>query len=269
MTDKIEKFVKVPFLGTEIQATADERHYVALKPLVEGIGLKWDGILRKVKHNKVLNSTMYVAYMVAEDGKIREMVCLPLDRINGLLFLINPEDYNHKPEVKERLLKYQEECYDVLHKYFFHGVVVSPKVAMASPEEQAESFRIALDNAVRHAMELAENWFAPKLERAEAERDKAIREKAWISSSREAKAMAEASRQYRKVRRLKTEFEDVRRELEVAKREFDEMFPDAEAHRRWRTAWDDGMRRWHDGMVDPDQTRLWDDDREIFSGEVR
>jgi len=54
-------------------------------------------------------------------------------------------------------------------------------------------------------------------------------------------------------------------ELEVARRELDEMLPDAEAHRRWRTAWDDGMRRWHDGMVDPDQTRLWDDDREIFS----
>lgn len=137
---------------------------------------------------------------------------------------------------------------EVLPSIRKHGAYMTPETARNIIEHP--------DDAVALAKALLEE--RERREFAEAERDKAIREKSWIGTKREANALAAASRQYRKVKRLEGE-------LEVARRELDEMLPDAEAHRRWLEAWKNGMNRWHDGMVDPDQTRLWDDDREIFS----
>ena len=81
MTNEIVKFVEVPFMGTMIQTTDDEKHYVAVKPLVEEIGLRWEKVFLKIKKNKALSSTIATTAMVANDGKMREMVCLPLNWI--------------------------------------------------------------------------------------------------------------------------------------------------------------------------------------------
>lgn len=127
MTNEIVKFVEVPFMGTMIQTTDDEKHYVAVKPLVEEIGLRWEKVFLKIKKNKALSSTIATTAMVANDGKMREMVCLPLNMLNGLLFLMNPEDYNHNPVLKAKLESYQQECYNVLYQYFTKGYVFSPE----------------------------------------------------------------------------------------------------------------------------------------------
>jgi len=90
MQEALQRFVNVPFLDTVVRATNTPEHQVALKPLVEGIGLKWNGILSKIKKNKAL-SKVCTSREYLTDGGVQEMVCLPLDRLNGLLFLINPE----------------------------------------------------------------------------------------------------------------------------------------------------------------------------------
>ena len=64
-------------------------------------------------------------------------------------------------------------------------------------------------------------------------------------------------------------FQRLEREIEDLKMELEELRPDAEAYRRWWKAWGDGMSRWRASKADPGQGRLWDDDREVFSGEVR
>ena len=62
---------------------------------------------------------MIVMIIVAEDGKNREMVCLPIEYLNGWLFGI---DVNRcKPEIRETLIKYKKECYQALHDYWFKG----------------------------------------------------------------------------------------------------------------------------------------------------
>jgi hypothetical protein len=47
------------------------------------------------------------------------MLCLPLDYISGFLFGINPE--RTKPEIKDKLIRYQRECYKVLAEAFREG----------------------------------------------------------------------------------------------------------------------------------------------------
>ena len=94
-------------------------HYTAMKPICENIGLTWEPQLARIKRDDVLSSTMIVMIMVAEDGKKREMICLPIEYLNGWLFGI---DINRcKPEIRDTLIKYKKECYQALHDYWFNG----------------------------------------------------------------------------------------------------------------------------------------------------
>ena len=94
-------------------------HYVAMKPICENIGLSWEPQLLRIKRDNVLSSTMIVMIIVAEDGKKRERICLPIEYLNGWLFGI---DINRcKPEIRDTLIKYKKECYQALHDYWFNG----------------------------------------------------------------------------------------------------------------------------------------------------
>lgn len=94
-------------------------HYTAMKPICENIGLDWTAQAQRLKRDEILNSTMVIITIVAEDGKQREMICLPIEYINGWLFGI---DVNRcKPEIRETLIKYKKECYQALHDYWFKG----------------------------------------------------------------------------------------------------------------------------------------------------
>ncbi|MCR4574664.1 MAG: phage antirepressor N-terminal domain-containing protein [Lentisphaeria bacterium] len=118
-------------MGSYVNATADEHHYVALKPLVESIGLKWETI-RQLLNRSILGTTTCMVQAVAEDGKLRQMICLPLDKVEGFLFLINPNLY--EGDVKQRLIAYQLECFNALHQYFTQGIAVNPYANMKRSE---------------------------------------------------------------------------------------------------------------------------------------
>ena len=94
-------------------------HYVAMKPICENIGLAWESQLLRIKRDDVLNSTMIIMIIVAEDGKKREMICLPIEYLNGWLFGIDVK--RCKPEIRDTLIKYKKECYQALHDYWFKG----------------------------------------------------------------------------------------------------------------------------------------------------
>ena len=94
-------------------------HYTAMKPICENIGLDWKSQYSRMKRDDVLNATMVIITIVAEDGKKREMICLPIEYLNGWLFGI---DINRcKPEIRDTLIKYKKECYQALHDYWFNG----------------------------------------------------------------------------------------------------------------------------------------------------
>lgn len=63
--------------------------------------------------------------MVAADGKLRKLLCLPLKKLNGWLFSINPEKV--RADIRDKLIQYQEECFSVLHDYWTKGYVVNPR----------------------------------------------------------------------------------------------------------------------------------------------
>ncbi len=64
-------------------------HYVAMKPICENIGLAWNAQFERIRRDDVLSSTVVMITIVAEDGKKREMLCLPIQYLNGWLFGID------------------------------------------------------------------------------------------------------------------------------------------------------------------------------------
>ncbi|WP_410498119.1 phage antirepressor N-terminal domain-containing protein [Chitinibacter sp. S2-10] len=94
--------------------------FVAIKPICEAIGLDWASQLSRIKRDAVLNSTIVITTTVAEDGKARKMVCLPISYLNGWLFGIDTARV--KPELRDTITLYKRECYQALHDYWITGL---------------------------------------------------------------------------------------------------------------------------------------------------
>ena len=93
-------------------------HYVAMKPICENIGLAWEPQVLRIKRDEVLSQGMIVM-IIPTNGGNQNMICLPIEYLNGWLFGI---DINRcKPEIRDTLIKYKKECYQALHDYWFNG----------------------------------------------------------------------------------------------------------------------------------------------------
>lgn len=97
--------------------------HVALKPIVEGMGLDWNGQYQRAMRDSVLSDGMCVTHMPSRGGQ-QETVCLPLKMLNGFLFGI--DDSRVRPELKDGVIAYKRECYDALSRYWLHGAAVRP-----------------------------------------------------------------------------------------------------------------------------------------------
>lgn len=90
--------------------------FVPVRPLCDYLGVVWSAQYRRLSRDPVLSEAQATVAVTATDGRVREQVCLPLDYLNGWLFGINADRI--KPEIRERLIRYQKECYRVLARAF-------------------------------------------------------------------------------------------------------------------------------------------------------
>ncbi len=126
--------ITVPFYGNELYVVDHNGEaYTPMKPIVEGMGLDW-----KSQHKKL--SQRFAKGMVEittpSAGGMQVMTCLALRKLNGWLQTISPNQV--KPEIRERVIQYQDECDDVLYEYWTRGVVVNPrKVSIMEELNQA------------------------------------------------------------------------------------------------------------------------------------
>lgn len=90
--------------------------YVPVRPICDFLGVAWSPQLRRINRDPVLTvETKGVTVTVTPGGR-QEMICLPLDFLNGFLFGINASRV--KESVREQLIIYQRECYRVLADAF-------------------------------------------------------------------------------------------------------------------------------------------------------
>ena len=97
--------------------------YVPLRPIVEFLGVDWSSQYRRVRRDDIFKQELRSVVVTTTDRGKRETVCLPLEYLSGFLFGINASRV--KPEIKERLLRYQRECHRVLSEAFQEGRVTA------------------------------------------------------------------------------------------------------------------------------------------------
>ncbi|AMH00952.1 hypothetical protein AL485_18275 [Serratia liquefaciens] len=97
--------------------------YVAMRPIVENIGINWKG-----QHVKLVNQMDKFGcgdISIPTKGGIQKMLCIPLRKLNGWLFSINPAKV--RADIRDKLIAYQEECFTVLHDYWTKGQTTNPR----------------------------------------------------------------------------------------------------------------------------------------------
>ena len=103
--------------GTEIFAESLEGGIIVpIKPICTAIGVDFKSQYEKLQKDGILASVMVLNPTTGSDGKIYQMVSLPLMYIYGWLFTINPK--NVAPDAKETVTKYRMECYQALYRHF-------------------------------------------------------------------------------------------------------------------------------------------------------
>lgn len=111
--------VTVNFRGTDIYASQQGGVvFVALKPIVEAMGLDWSAQTRRVRRDPILREG--IAMMAIPSGRgMQRSLALKLDLLNGWLFKIDSLRIKDS-EIRRRVQMFQRECYTVLYEYF-HG----------------------------------------------------------------------------------------------------------------------------------------------------
>ncbi len=114
----------VPFNGQQIiTAMAAGVAYVAMKPIVENLGMSWGTQQQKLARN--VGKFGHIHMNMPSAGGIQKMLVLPLKKLNGWLFSINPEKV--RADIRDKLIKYQEECFTVLYDYWTKGKAENPR----------------------------------------------------------------------------------------------------------------------------------------------
>jgi hypothetical protein len=124
--------------------------YVPVRPICELLGVAWNAQFERMKRDPVLSTLVTTVRVTRTEGArevARELQALPLDFLSGWLFGINANRVKEE-EVRERLIRYQKECYKVLAAAF-----VSPAAAPASGLEQVRQMALAIAKMAEEQME--------------------------------------------------------------------------------------------------------------------
>ncbi len=151
----------VEFYGDEIVAvrSKDGTVYVPVRPICDLLGVSWSSQQNRINRDEVLsevveNISVFVTNTQGQDQR-RTMLCLPLDYISGFLFGLSAGRV--REDIKDKILRYKKECYQVLAEAFHEGRLnpdtdFEALLRADSPAAQAYKTFQALAKLARHQL---------------------------------------------------------------------------------------------------------------------
>ncbi|WP_371915939.1 phage antirepressor N-terminal domain-containing protein [Pseudomonas sp. B19(2017)] len=113
----------IPFRSAKLLLVErDGQPFIPMKPVVEGMGLDWKSQHAKLQGSR-FNAIMVMITTTGADGKQYEMACLPLRKLAGWLMSIHASKV--RPELRDGVIDYQNECDDALWSYWNQGRAVN------------------------------------------------------------------------------------------------------------------------------------------------
>ncbi|MCA9873486.1 MAG: phage antirepressor N-terminal domain-containing protein, partial [Anaerolineales bacterium] len=137
--------------------------YVPIRPVCDYLGVDWSAQYRRINRDPILAESVQgvaVTTTPSLDGRgggRQEMLCLPLKFLPGWLFGISASRV--KPELREKILRYQRESYDVLWEAFQEGRLTADTsfddlLAGDTPAAQAYKMAAAIMKMARQQLML-------------------------------------------------------------------------------------------------------------------
>ncbi len=144
-----------PFHGaTLFLVEQNNEPYTPMKPIVEGMGLDW----RTQQRNLAANQSRWgmVILTIPSQSGGQETLCMHLRKTAAWLITISPNKV--KPEIREKILQYQNECDDVLWAYWTKGHAANPRMETITPAQQHALQQIVAHRAQDSGKLRAEIW---------------------------------------------------------------------------------------------------------------
>ncbi len=152
--------------------------YVSIRQMCDLLGVTYQGQMRRINDDPVLSRQVkgvnitFTPSASGRGGGSQATNCLPIDYLNGWLFGINAKRV--KPEVRDRLIIYQEKCHKVLARAFRNGELATDDsfedmLNVDSPSVQAYKMIMAMAQMARQqiVMESRIDRNASRIESAE------------------------------------------------------------------------------------------------------
>lgn len=98
-----------------ILASRDDE-LIPIRPICQALGIDPEPQRKKIQNRKLFSSVKVLIRSTGADGKHYPMLCLPIGYALGWICTIHPD--NVKEEARERLMKYQDECFRALNNHF-------------------------------------------------------------------------------------------------------------------------------------------------------
>jgi hypothetical protein len=113
----------IDFHGHVLQVVdAEGRPYVPVKTICVNLGVDWEGQRQRIARDTVLSEGACMIQAPSPGGP-QEMLCLPLEYLNGWLFGI--DERRVAPEIRDALTMYKREAYSALYNYFVKGFALN------------------------------------------------------------------------------------------------------------------------------------------------
>ena len=118
----------VQFHGSTIfVVTHRSEPYAPIKPIVEDMGLTWEAQARKLRDNR--DRWGMINMIIPSASGNQDTLCLPVRKLPAFFASINPNKV--RPELRDRIRLYQDECDDALWNYWTKGQATrKPKAAL-------------------------------------------------------------------------------------------------------------------------------------------
>ena len=158
----------VLFYGDELIAVRmeDGTVYIPVRRLCDNLGIDWSSQWRRIQRDEVLNEAAQGVVVTTtphqgadQHGGRQEMTCLPLPLIPGWLFGVTTSRV--REDIRDKLLRYRRECFDVLWEAFKPSILPPAELARPdaelTPAEQALALAEAVTAMARQQVAL-ERW---------------------------------------------------------------------------------------------------------------
>ena len=151
----------VDFYGEEVVAVMVEENgqqqiYVPLRALCDYLGLNWSGQLQRIRREPVLQRGQRVCVIHTRQRGDVPAICLRLNLLAGWLFGVSASRV--KPELRAKIERYQEECYDILSRAFQTDAItttdVPPRSDAIAELEQVRAMGLAIARMAEQQIEI-------------------------------------------------------------------------------------------------------------------